>query len=159
MIKELIKLAGDLDRLGFHSEADFVDSKIQKLSAYIHGETGEELGSIVEDPTLSEEQIFRVRGPKSMPMPELEPELESKSTGEVDLDKPYFVLELVSTRNKNEIWKIHSSYDSRGKAKMEAHRLYDQAIDLGPENPDEIDFKPANQESVLNGLNDNTIIK
>lgn len=173
MIKELIKLAADLDRLGFHREADFVDSRIHKLSAYIHGETGEETGTTVEESPLSEQQIFRFKGPKSMPMPEL----ESKSTSKVDLDKPYFVLEQVPNLNpitldededeivhKSEsdefVWKIHSSYNSREEAKMEANRLYYQAImELEPEDQAKIDFVQKDQEYVLNGLRNNTVIK
>jgi hypothetical protein len=155
MINTLIKLAQDLDSLGFHKEADQIDSKIQKISAYIHGETGEEEGVVVEDSPLSEEQIFRRKGPG----------YKSELSKQEMLDtKTYFVLESVPNPNLpteedeladeddellNEVWRIHSGYDTREEAKAAATNLYDETG---------VDFKPASKEVVTRGLEVGIII-
>lgn len=122
MIKELIKLAADLDRLGFHREADFVDSRIQKLSAYIHGETGEETGTTVEESPLSEKQIFRVRSPRSLSQSS---EIEEAISNEPEATVYYVLESVLNTSNPNvDFWKIHSGYGSREEAVEEMYRLH-----------------------------------
>lgn len=156
MINTLIKLAQDLDSLGYHKEADQIDSKIKKIAAYIHGETGEEEGTIIEDPSLSEEQIFRRKSPG------FKSELSKQ---EMLNSKTYFVLESVPNPNLpteeedeladeddellNEVWKVHSGYDTREEAKAAATKLYDETG---------VDFKPASKDVVTRGLEVGIII-